>query len=801
MKVNCCLNRYLPGKTVRNEMSVLKKERRTSRFRTISLLALCLVVSPMLKAQELKVLGDNNYPPLLYLNKQQNPDGFDSEIIKIVAKEAGLNVKLELMDWDVATKQVLDSKADILLGMNRIPQREKQWVFTESYLENKTVIFVKNDNFYITRIEDLFNRNVGVQRSDLAEEFLSSRFPQIVLYKYPNQLEALRALQNGKLDAVIGNYYVGLYLLQKHKMKEDIKIQGRPVLRTPYCIALKKGNTKLLPRLNSAIRSLKKKGEIARLQDEWFGKDYFIGEYFAIYKILDWIIYIALFVIGVVAISWGFVYTLKRKVSKATTDLEETNQYYRVLIENASDIIIVVKKDGTMSYFSPSLTKILGYLPEELKDKTIYDLIFPGDLQFATALFSGRLQRLHSLSEIRMMGKDGGSRILEVLANNLLDEHAVNGIVINARDITERVSAEKEIKMLAQTIRNISECVVITDMRNNILFVNEAFCKTYGYSREEILGQSITILHSAGQNYREIYHATLRGGWQGEVMNRRKDEGEMPVLLSTAVVYDNKNIPIALVSVLIDITERKSVEAELIRARDEAEKSNRLKSEFLAQMSHEIRTPINAILSFTSLLRDEFESKVSEDLRSSFTIIDNGGRRLIRTIDMILNMSEIQAGNFEVNLRELDVCRDVLENLMIEFQNPAHSKHLELIIEKKTGESKIIGDAYTVTQIFQNLIDNAIKYTHKGCVKISIYNTDRHELCVDVTDTGIGISNEYFPHLFEPFSQEETGYTRRFEGNGLGLSLVKKYVALNNAAITVKSEKGKGSTFTVIFNI
>ena len=240
---------------------------------------------------------------------------------------------------------------------------------------------------------------------------------------------------------------------------------------------------------------------------------------------------------------------------------------------------------------------------------------------------------------------------------------------------------------------------------------------------------------------------------------------------------------------------------ELNAAKEKAEASVRMKTEFLAQMSHEIRTPINSILSYTQLLKDETFNVVPEDLRFSFDMINNGGRRLIRTVDLILNMSELQTGTYETIIEEFNLI-EVLEQLVGEFQTAAKSKKLDLMLLKRLEENEAIfsADIYTVTQIFANLIDNAIKYTVEGSIEVVAYKSDNNLISVDVQDTGIGISKKFQETLFEPFTQEEQGYTRKFDGNGLGMALVSEYCKLNNAQISVESEKGMGSTFTITFS-
>lgn len=248
-----------------------------------------------------------------------------------------------------------------------------------------------------------------------------------------------------------------------------------------------------------------------------------------------------------------------------------------------------------------------------------------------------------------------------------------------------------------------------------------------------------------------------------------------------------------------DIHERKKIEQELKEAIEKVEKSEKIKSEFLAQMSHEIRTPINTILSFSSLIKDELSHYADEELNYGFSGIQSAGKRLIRTIDLILNMSDVQLGTHEYIPKEIDICKEIIDNLIIEYRALLNEKGLELKLISNTENKKIVVDTYSVNQIFANLIDNAIKYTARGTITITCDRNEKGELFVSVEDTGVGIAEEYIPRLFDEFSQEDMGYTRKFEGNGLGLALVKKYCEINKAVITVESEKDSGSKFTVTF--
>ena len=249
-----------------------------------------------------------------------------------------------------------------------------------------------------------------------------------------------------------------------------------------------------------------------------------------------------------------------------------------------------------------------------------------------------------------------------------------------------------------------------------------------------------------------------------------------------------------------DILKRRKIEIKLKDAIEKVEKSERIKSEFLAQMSHEIRTPVNTILSFSSLIKEELSKFADEELKYGFSGIESASKRLIRTIDLILNMSDIQLGTHDYFPKEINICDDILENLIVEYRVQVNEKKLNLKLLKNNENLNVICDSYTVNQIFANLLDNAIKYTKEGNITIECGRNKSNELYVSILDTGVGISEEYMPNLFDEFSQEDMGYTRKFEGNGLGLALVKKYCELNNFKIFAESKKNIGSKFTVILH-
>jgi len=249
-----------------------------------------------------------------------------------------------------------------------------------------------------------------------------------------------------------------------------------------------------------------------------------------------------------------------------------------------------------------------------------------------------------------------------------------------------------------------------------------------------------------------------------------------------------------------NLTLEKKVEErtkEIHEAKERAENSNRLKSEFLSQISHEIRTPLNAVITSAGLIEMEMHDKVDDFLKPLFVSLKNGAKRIIRTVDLILNTAQVHTNSYDTQITRIDLVELLtLTSSMYKFQ--AWEKKLKFETDIPVACAYINGDSHAVTQIFEQLFDNAINYTKEGFIKLSL-REDEENFAVTVEDTGMGISPAFQKQLFSYFAQELVGYTRPYEGNGLGLALAKKFCEINNASLSVESEKNKGSKFTVVF--
>jgi PAS domain S-box-containing protein len=374
-------------------------------------------------------------------------------------------------------------------------------------------------------------------------------------------------------------------------------------------------------------------------------------------------------------------------------------------------------------------------------------------------------------------------------------------IVTSVRDITLNRTIEEENKKFKLAIQHSHEVIFMTDTKGVINYINPQFEKFYQYKSDQIIGKTPKLLKS-GQKSDEFYSEFWQNLMEGnnlniEFENKTQNGDIVTVEESISSYFDDNNEIAGFISIQRDISEKKQNEELIRRALDKAEESDNLKAAFLNQMSHEIRTPLNSILGFMSLMEEELINRGVKDLAAYFDSVNRSALRLQRTIENILAMSNIQVGNYFTSFTKIDL-ESVLKLILEDFKSLAEEKNIEIIFENNTTEAAVFADSYTIIQSFQHLLDNAFKFTNSGKVEVKMFNVD-DAVCVNIKDTGIGISKEYMEKLFKPFSQEEVGYGRSYDGNGLGLALAKEYLRLNYANISVKSEKGKGSVFTVTF--
>lgn len=483
--------------------------------------------------------------------------------------------------------------------------------------------------------------------------------------------------------------------------------------------------------------------------------------------------------------------------------METALQYSRSRFNELSELlpfaIMEIDKYGYISFMNKSAFELYGYTKEDFEGGlNVFQMVSGQDLEKAKKEFEILFSEKDRVvtSEYSAHKKNGSIISVLIFASPITRNDEIVGIRAVIVDISQTKKSEEELHKLSLALEQSPVSIIITDIDGNIEYVNPKFLEVSGYSNEEVIGRKPSILKSGEQSleyYQNLWRTIKQGkDWRGELHNKRKDGSLYWELVSISPIKNYQGEIINYFAVKEDITLSKKYEEELIKAKEKAEESDKLKTNFLAQVSHEIRTPLNIILGYTSYLKDALKNNLHEEHISLFDSIYAAGKRLSRTIDLILNMSVLRTGKIKTKIRELNL-NELTKEIIKEFDYLAKEKNIAIEFECSDKAIVIKSDEYILKQILQNLVDNAIKYSDRGIITISL-NEYENKVEIIVKDQGIGMSAEYLEKIFSPFSQEDSGYSRKYEGTGLGLALVKNYANLLNIKINVQSKKGEGTT-------
>ncbi len=379
------------------------------------------------------------------------------------------------------------------------------------------------------------------------------------------------------------------------------------------------------------------------------------------------------------------------------------------------------------------------------------------------------------------------------------------------RDLTRaRAEAEATSALYRAVLATAGDALVSIDAAGAVVAFNAEAERVFGYAQEEMLGRSLGELMPP--EYRARHEAGLRRyveTGQARVLGRRveleglhRDGTRFPLeICITETRLRDASFPdserLFFTASLRDVTERKRHEAELVEARERAEEMLRLKGTFLANMSHEIRTPLTGIIGFSEVLEEELAGSEYQEFAC---LIGSGGRRLLATLNDVLDLAKLESESVELELRELDAVAEV--EAVADLLRPlARRRGIELRVEAEAPALPVVSDAASLGRILNNLIGNAIKFTEEGGVTVRVGARagppGGTRLRLEIEDTGIGMDAAFLPHLFAEFRQASTGHGRSHEGTGLGMTISKRLLDLLGGEIAVWSEPGTGTRFTI----
>lgn len=363
------------------------------------------------------------------------------------------------------------------------------------------------------------------------------------------------------------------------------------------------------------------------------------------------------------------------------------------------------------------------------------------------------------------------------------------------------LESEKEMRRLLMAIDETSTQIVVTDQNGNIQYANKRFTEIIGCQMDDIMSKSLFALYSDNEGsatIKEIKEKITKGEiYRGETLNHKKDGTGYWEMVSITPIKNPQAEIINFVMIREDITERKKMEQELIKARNKAEKSDELKDIFLQNLSHEIRTPMNAIVGFSNLIMEQ-AADTNNHIKYFSSVIIKSSEQLLSIVSDILTISKIDSGHEEITKKTVDLHR-LFDELAAIYSSRAANKNLDFIIRKgkKRKAFEIITDETKLTQILTNLLDNAVKFTSEGSIELG-YMIQKDSVTFTIKDTGHGIAKEAQEWIFERFRQADPSVSVDYGGTGLGLSISKSYAEMLGGDIQVSSEPDKGSEFSLI---
>lgn len=494
----------------------------------------------------------------------------------------------------------------------------------------------------------------------------------------------------------------------------------------------------------------------------------------------------------------GVAHNVTRRIN-AEKEVQKTNETLNTIIQSSPLAMIAVDLNGCITLWNPAAERIFGWTESEVMKKNVSD-IFPVNPEENEELFKKILKRSITNYEVKRKKKDG--TVIDVSISSVIlhdTEGKVSGVLSLSSDISSRKRYEETLKKLYQATEQSPVSIVITDVKGNIEYVNPNLCDVSGFSFNEVIGKNPRIFKSGSksiEDYRELWNTILSGNqWKGEFENKRKDGSIYWESGSISPIRNDNGEITHFIAVKEDITDKKRILEELILAKTRAEEANKTKDVFLANMSHELRTPLIGILGYSDLLTDILEEEDKIEMAKG---IKRSGKRLLNTLNMILNFTKIEADKYEIIFKPLKI-KDELESVYKMFYGAAVEKNLDFSLQIKDPELTINIDSAFFAVIMENLINNAIKFTSKGYIKIIAGKIKGDMIEIKVKDTGIGIEKDHHEAIFEEFRQVSEGINREFQGTGLGLSIARKYVEMMNGTIKVESKIGEGSVFTIVF--
>ncbi|KAF0182211.1 MAG: histidine kinase [Nitrospirae bacterium] len=760
--------------------------------------------------------------PKIFTAESGKPAGIFIEIIEHIAKIEGWDLRYVPGTFGEGLDRLLKGEIDLMPDVAYSADREAVYSFHKvPVLTSWFQVFAPTGNA-IRSIADLNGKRILVlDRSVQHTAFirLSTAFGvRSDVITMPDYKTMFEAVAKGEADAAVTNTYYGIRHAKKYGL-EDTAVVFEP--SELFFAAPENAPRQVLDRIDSHLSALKKDPQsvyYASLK-RWTSEE-------VRFTVPAWMQIIGLMAGLALVMSLAGGVVLKHQVNARTLELQTSERRYRQLFaSNPAPMFIYQRGTLQMLAVNNAFVSHYGYSAEEALSLHLPDLC-PEEEKGTVVKLAAGLKGHECAGEWHHLKADG-SIITIVARSENIDYWGSDARIAVIADITDRKRVEEALRhseeKFFKAFHATPDAIVISRAFDGLLIeVNDVFLRKTGYSREDALSNSTVGLNVwADPHDREHYIAGIRE--QGNVRDleaqfRTKTGAVLDGLVSGEPIVLGDNF--CLLTIIRDITERKKAEeqirrlnddlrrhadvleqrvaertAELAVAMEKAQAADRIKSAFLATMSHELRTPLNSIIGFTGILLQGLAGTLNTEQHKQLTMVQSSARHLLALINDVLDISKIEAGELHLSPAPFDL-RQSVEKMVKTVSPLAHKKGIALRLDIADAVGTITTDQRRLEQVMLNLLNNAVKFTEKGHVRISCRTENDHYL-LSFSDTGVGMQPEDIPNIFQPFRQIDSGLTRKHEGTGLGLSICKKIIDIMDGTISVESQLGAGSTFTV----
>lgn len=749
-----------------------------------------------------KISHNTNNPPFKFTNVSGEPDGILIDFWKFWSEKTGIPVEFTGADFNTTVQMVSDGRADLNAGLFYSAERDRYLDFTDPVLNVEYYIFIDRKLYQQDQDKSSLNAfRVGVPEGYTAD-FMKKNFKDLTTFVFPDLPSLYEAAHKGDILVFVSPEENYRYYLQSKGEESSFVLFGEiPVYTASYRGAVKEGNTELLELINKGISSISPQN-IDTIKKEWFKK--IRKEYSFIHN--DMIIFsdeeekwlaehAEIIVTGDPDWPPNSYYDTEGNYTGIVADLWD-------IIENRSGISFKRIRSGNWAESLDMLRKgdieiidCVSETPERKEFMLFSDVLFSSNIVLVGRENTRFVNGIGDIGDMTIAVQQGVSEI-ELIKRDHPDirlsyysdpDMAYRDVSAGKIDLFLRHQSDFSFKQKAKMLTNLK-----------IVGPTE-------YTRDYRVGVSKENEELAGIINKILSHITVeeKNGvfdkWYGKE-KRVIDYGLLWKIVLSAIAV------IALVfywnrTLAKEIELRKKTQDELEIAIEKAEEATKAKSVFLANMSHEIRTPMNAVIGFADLLK---KTPMTPEQNSYLSTIKSAGTTLLEIINDILDISKVEANKIELNYSFFDLC-SMMFDLTQYFDEKVRTKNLTFKVSCDHGGPLIVYlDEMRVRQVITNLISNAVKFTSSGWIGMSAVSTKNDDgttdIAITVSDTGIGIPEEDIEKIFGAFEQSgQSIHSKKYQGTGLGLAITKKFSELMNGTVSVKSELGKGSEFTVTF--